>query len=149
VRTRRACLRRTPHAALLAALLLAMACRESGTVSQHRVPGGDAERGERALVRLGCGSCHVIPGVAGAEGGVGPPLTHFADRSYVAGRLRNEPVALVKWIRDPMDVDSATAMPDLGVTESEARDIAAYLYTLSANRLGPPHLIPQRVITGH
>ena len=136
-------------AALLAALVLVASCRESGVAAQHRVPGGDAERGERALVRYGCGGCHTIPGVAGAEGAVGPPLTRFAARTYVAGRIRNEPAGLVKWIRDPWDIDSATAMPDLGVTESDARDIAAYLYRLGANRLGPPHLISERAITGH
>lgn len=133
----------------MAAVLLLASCRESGVVAQHRVPGGDAERGARALVRYGCGGCHTIPGVAGAEGAVGPPLTRFAERTYVAGRLRNEPEGLMKWIRDPIAIDSATAMPDLGVSESEARDIAAYLYGLSTNRLGPPHLFSERAITGH
>jgi cytochrome c1 len=90
----------------------------------------------------------VIPGVAAAEGRVGPPLTDLVDRTFIAGRLRNEPSALVRWIRDPRAVDPNTAMPDLGVTDGDARDIAAYLYTLGGRRLGPPHPVPARTLTG-
>ena len=42
----------------------------------------------------------------------------------------NEPDSMIAWIRDPRDLRSPTAMPTLGVAEQEARDIAAYLYTL-------------------
>ena len=73
---------------------------------------------------------HKIPGVRGAEGMVGPPLTMFAHRAYIAGRLSNQPENLVRWIQNPQDVDPETAMPDLGVIPGVARDMAAYLYTL-------------------
>jgi cytochrome c len=129
------------------ALLLLGGCREEGVVPRQRVSGGDPGRGKRVIVAYGCGSCHVIPGVPAAEGRVGPPLTDLADRTFIAGRLRNEATALVRWIREPRAVDPGTAMPDLRVTEGDARDIAAYLYTLSAGRLGPPRLIPERVLT--
>jgi cytochrome c1 len=125
------------------------ACREVGVVPRHRVVGGDPARGKQAIVAYGCGSCHVIPGVPAASGRVGPPLTDFADRAYVAGRLPNEPSALVQWIRDPQVIDPGTVMPALGVTDADARNIAAYLYTLGADRLGPPHLIPPSSIPGH
>lgn len=134
---------------LLASAVVVTACQESGVVAQQRVPGGDATRGEHRLVAYGCGSCHVIPGVPAASGRVGPPLTDFADRTFVAGRLRNEPIALIAWIQHPQQVSPGTAMPDLGVTDADARDIAAYLYTLVARRLGPPHLFPERAIPGH
>lgn len=140
---------RATLAVLLIAAASAAACREGGVVAQQRVLGGDAARGRDAFVTYGCGSCHVIPGVPAAEGLVGPPLTDFADRTYVAGHLRNEPVGLVRWIRDPQTIDPGTAMPDLGVSEQEARDMAAYLYTLHADRLGPPHPVPQRVLPRH
>jgi cytochrome c len=131
------------------ALTVVSACTESPPPSQQAVAGGDARRGARLITRYGCGSCHVIPGVRGAQGGVGPPLTRFAERTYIAGALRNEPVALVRWIRFPQHVEPGTAMPDLGVTEQHARDIAAYLYTLGRGGLGPPHLIPARVLQAH
>lgn len=134
---------------LLVCAVLASACQEAGVVAQQRVPGGDATRGEQRLVAYGCGSCHVIPGVPAASGRVGPPLTDFADRKFVAGRLRNEPAGLIAWIQHPQQVSPGTAMPDLGVTDADARDMAAYLYTLVSRRLGPPHLIPERMIPGH
>jgi cytochrome c len=131
------------------ALLLLGGCREGGVVPRERVPGGDPARGKRTTVAYGCGSCHVIPGVPAAEGRVGPPLTDLADRTFIAGRLRNEPVGLVRWIREPRAVDPSTAMPNLGVTDRDARDIAAFLYTLRVGRLGPPRLIPAGVLTEH
>lgn len=139
-------------AALAGAVLagsVPLACREVGVVPRHQVVGGDPARGARAIVSYGCGSCHVIPGVPAATGRVGPPLTDFADRAYVAGRVPNESGALVRWIRDPRAIDPETVMPALGVTDPDARDIAAYLYTLGAARLGPPHLFPPSSIPGH
>ena len=94
------------------------------------VAGGDAERGRTALDGFGCGTCHVIPGVRGAVGAVGPPLSGFAQRAYIAGQLPNQPENLLRWVQDPQEVEPGTAMPDLGVGPAVARDMAAYLYTL-------------------
>lgn len=94
------------------------------------VMGGNAERGEDAIGRIGCGACHTIPGIREARGTVGPPLTGWARRSYIAGTLPNAPDNLIKWITEPHSVEPGTAMPHLGVTDQQARDIAAYLYTL-------------------
>jgi cytochrome c1 len=95
------------------------------------VPGGDPDRGRVAIARYGCGACHDIPGVSGARGLVGPPLGQMARRMYVAGVLPNEPENLVRWIRNPPGVDEKTAMPNMGVTDRDARDIAEYLYRLA------------------
>jgi cytochrome c1 len=92
--------------------------------------GGSPKRGEHALIAYGCGNCHTIPGVRGARGLVGPPLTDFARRSFIAGRLPNAPDNLIRWILNPQAVDDRTAMPMLNVRPGDARDIAAYLYTL-------------------
>lgn len=91
---------------------------------------GDARRGREAFVEHGCGACHVVPDLPGAEGLVGPPLGGWSARHYIAGRLVNRPDALVRWILDPPTVDPVTAMPDLGLSEQEAWDVAAFLYTL-------------------
>ena len=124
------------------------ACAEAGA-RPRQVPGGDARRGARLIAQYGCGGCHTVPGVSGARGLVGPPLTAFGERAYIAGSLRNEPEALVRWIRFPQLVEPGTAMPDLGVTDAHARDIAAYLYTLGKGTLGPPHLISPQVLPQH
>jgi cytochrome c1 len=92
--------------------------------------GGDAARGKLTIGRSGCGSCHEIPGIANARGLTGPPLTHFARRTIVAGLLPNTPQNLVHWVRQPQAVVPNNAMPDSGLTDAQARDVAAYLYTL-------------------
>jgi cytochrome c len=94
------------------------------------VPGGNAARGAQRIAQFGCAGCHTVPGVKNADGNVGPPLTRFADRTYIAGMLRNTPPNLVRWIREPQAVVPGNAMPNMGISEADARDIAAYLYTL-------------------
>jgi cytochrome c1 len=80
------------------------------------------------IERHGCGACHSIPGIRAANARVGPPLSRFAERTYIAGSLPNSAEHLVLWIRHPRQLSPGTAMPELGVSEADARDIAAYLY---------------------
>ncbi len=108
--------------------------------------GGAPDRGALAIREYGCGSCHVIPGIPGARGEVGPPLHDFGRRAYIAGALANAPDNLVLWIRAPEVVEPGTVMPNLGVSLEDARDISAYLYTLGGGRLGPPRAFDRRVI---
>ncbi len=115
-------------ALLLGAAVSAAAAGCGGDRSAVAVPGGNAADGPKLIVAYGCGSCHTIAGVEGADGKVGPPLAHFADRRYIAGQLPNTPENLVRWIMDPQAAEPGTVMPDLDVGEPQARDIAAYLY---------------------
>lgn len=113
------------HACLLAAAVLA------GCGSEPRPAlGGDPENGRLLLRQFGCGSCHRIPGVAAADADVGPPLAGVGRRVYLAGVLPNTPENMSQWIRDPQRFAPGTAMPDLQVTEQQARDIVAYLQGL-------------------
>ena len=91
--------------------------------------GGDPQRGAQVIAMKGCGSCHVIPGISGAAGLVGPPLAGFARRTYVGGEVSNTPDNLVRWIVNPQSIEPNTAMPNLGLNEQQARDVAAFLYT--------------------
>ena len=91
---------------------------------------GDVAAGAELIERAGCGSCHMIPGIDGADGLVGPPLIHWSRRVMIAGLLKNTPSNLVTWLMAPQDVVPNNAMPDLGLSEEQARDIAAYLYTI-------------------
>lgn len=113
----------------VAALVLAGACSRPET-PPPTVSVGDPAAGRDAIGRYGCGSCHVIPGIRGADSLVGPPLTSFSRRSFIAGTLPNTEDNLTRWIQDPDSVRPGTAMPDLGVSELEAGDITAYLHTL-------------------
>lgn len=91
----------------------------------------DAERGKTAMQQYACLTCHRIPGLVGPHAPVGPPLDGIGSRTYIAGVLRNEPDNMIHWLRAPQAVNAASAMPDLGVSEQDARDIAAYLATLN------------------
>ncbi len=130
VRSERA--RSQAAAAALVVVLALAACERPRALSAEeaaQVVGGDPERGALAFRRYGCGSCHTLGGVPGANGLVGPPLGGIGARTYIAGVLTNTPENLTRWIQSPQEVDSLTAMPDLGVGANEARDIAAWLYT--------------------
>ena len=127
--------------AALAALVLG-GCVEPEPPAHLAVPGGDVERGRLLVAAYGCGSCHIIPGIGGADGVVGPPLSDWAGRQWIAGNLWNVPANLVAWLHDPQAIEPGTAMPSQGVTEEEAAHMAAYLYTLGEPTLGPPHPLP-------
>ena len=90
----------------------------------------DAERGKQALTQYACISCHAIPGIVGPDAPVGPPLEGIGSRAFLAGGLPNTFENMVRWLRAPQAVNPRSAMPDLGVTEAHARDMAAYLATL-------------------
>ncbi|MBP8001018.1 MAG: c-type cytochrome [Chloroflexi bacterium] len=102
---------------------------DSGSPRQI-VPEGDSDRGRDLLDAYGCDACHTIPGVAGAIATVGPPLDDWPQRAYIAGALINTPENLIQWIREPQEIEPGTVMPDLGVSQEEARDMAAFLYNL-------------------
>ena len=119
--------------ALLVALAALAACGERPEqVNMWELALGDADLGREKIEAYGCPACHTIPGIRGADALVGPPLTGWSERGYIAGQVPNEPDNLVAWLMDPPAIDEDTAMPDLGVDEADARDMAAYLYSLGA-----------------
>jgi cytochrome c len=109
---------------------VAPACTDEAAARAATVTGGSPSRGKDEIRRRGCGSCHTIPGVPGAHALAGPPLDHMASRAYVAGMLPNTADNLRAWIMHPQRIKPNNAMPDVGLSETDARDITAYLYTL-------------------
>jgi cytochrome c2 len=128
--------------ALLAFAALLAGCDEAEPPPELRIAGADPARGRAVITERGCGSCHVIPGIRGAVSWVGPPLLEWSRRAYVGGRLPNAPENLVAWLRDPQAISPGSAMPSLGLTEREARDAAAYLYTLGTAQPVPAGMVP-------
>ena len=111
----------------------AIACRgrQQSVFDQARtLTGGDPGKGMLAIDKYGCGGCHTIPGVNGANATVGPPLNNIASRTVLGGHLTNTPPNMELWIKKPQQIDPKNVMPDLGVTDQDAKDITAYLYTL-------------------
>jgi cytochrome c1 len=119
--------------------VLVVACVSAGAAGCHGETveaayvvqtGGNAGRGHDIIRDAGCSACHTVPGVRGANGLVGPPLLQFGRRGYIAGRVSNNPANLVRWLYDPRDIDPETVMPRIGLSQQQAQDVAAYLYTL-------------------
>jgi cytochrome c1 len=106
----------------------ALSARQTAAIAKA-VTGGDPVRAPVLLRRYGCAGCHTIPGVPGADGKVAPPLTELRGRVYIAGGLPNAPENMVRWIVAPQTFAPHAAMPATGITEKEARDVAAFLYT--------------------
>ncbi len=125
-------MRVSPLICAIATAVLVLGCSGQKGIyeSAKQMTGGDPAAGKAAIRKYGCNACHTIPGVQGAYAVVGPPLDHMRVRIYVAGRVTNTAPNLISWIRNPKQIDDRTAMPNMGVTEKDARDIAAYLYTL-------------------
>lgn len=112
-------------------LFLLSGCGEGDTSETNHLVQGDRSDGRRVIKAFECGVCHTIPGIAGADGIVGPSLAGFGDRSYIGGIMPNRPELLVQWIRNAPDFAPDTGMPAFPmVTERQALDIATYLYTL-------------------
>jgi cytochrome c2 len=117
-----------PVATTVLAVATTVACDARDESSA--VPGADPARGPELVATYGCGSCHQIPGVAGADGRVAPSLEHFSQRGVIAGALPFTADNLVDWIMHPQSIEPGVAMPEMGVTEQDARDLAAYLLGL-------------------
>jgi cytochrome c2 len=109
--------------------LLCVGCAERVATSTYRGPGNPAI-GRQAVADIGCGVCHVIPGVRSARGQVGPTLAGFARRAYIAGTVPNQAENLQRWVLDPPSLVPPTAMPRMPITEEQAQHIVAFLYTL-------------------
>jgi cytochrome c1 len=101
-----------------------------GRITAEQISGGRVVAGKLAITRRGCAACHDVPGISGTEGLAGPSLAKVAVRAEIAGVLANTPGNMVRWLRDPQGVVPGNGMPNQGIGEQEARDIAAYLYTI-------------------
>jgi cytochrome c len=122
--------RQNVSAALCAAVCLVLLAGCGGKPKEKQVPGGDAKLGKQLVTQYQCGACHKISEVRGAAGETGPGLDGFGKLSYIAGSIPNQPDKLTAWLVDPSAMKPGTAMPAMGLTQQEARHMAAYLYTL-------------------
>lgn len=101
---------------------------------------GDPGRGRTLFLESsiaqpsGCGTCHTIRGVPGASGIVGPNLTNVSLRPTIAGdTIPNTPENMTRWILDPPATKPGALMPKLSITDAQARDLTAFLYSQPYN----------------
>jgi cytochrome c2 len=120
--------KRSVFIATAAALAFGLGACSKKPPETDPLTGGNPRVGQQLIARYGCAACHEIKGIAHADSKVGPSLTEMRSQSYVAGVLPNSAANLIKWIQHPRAIDPKTAMPELGVSEVEARNMAAYLY---------------------
>jgi len=112
-----------------AAVLAVAGCKYSSlTLPPNREVSSDIRQAvPEHMIQYGCPTCHVIPGVPGAVGKVGPSLDGLAQRSYLAGNLPNTPENLQRWIMHPQHFEPGAAMPEMNVSAQDAGQFAAYL----------------------
>lgn len=113
-----------------AALVALLAASLAGCQDDQVAMSGNAKHGLALIKQNGCGTCHVIPGVDGAEGLVGPPLNTMGRRIYIAGVRRNTPENMTAWLQNPQAVVPGNVMPNMGLSRQDAVDVGAYLHTL-------------------
>lgn len=99
------------------------------------------QQGVNVVLQRGCGGCHTIPNIPGAQGTIGPNLgphdqvPPVNQRPMIAtfpnGTVANNSVDdLSKWIMNPQALKPGTAMPTLGLSQDEATAAAAFLYSI-------------------
>jgi cytochrome c oxidase subunit 2 len=87
----------------------------------------DASRGQHVFLRKGCPTCHTVQGTP-AAGRRGPDLTHFGSaRTIGAGVLPNTPENLASWIKDPQRLKPGVNMPIIELSDTELREVTAYV----------------------
>jgi cytochrome c2 len=116
--------------AIVGGVLVSRSYHHETAARARDLTGGDPARGRQLAGGLGCVACHITPNVVGPRSKVGPSLAGFAGRRYIAGTAENTPAHLIQFLRDPPSVAPKTAMPHLRLSEADARDLAAFLYTL-------------------
>jgi cytochrome c oxidase subunit 2 len=101
------------------------------------IPSSDqlAKQGQQVFFTAGCVGCHTIEGMevngVKALGDVGPNLTHVGSRTAIAGEvLPLTQENLAKWVHNPQAVKPGTLMPNLGLTQEQANQVAAFLEAL-------------------
>lgn len=92
---------------------------------------GNSERGKALAAQYGCNVCHVIPGVGGPAGSLGPSLQGIGGRpAFSNDVIQNTAANMAVYIQEPARLNPQSTMPPLGVSPADAQDIAAYLMTL-------------------
>ena len=115
----------------LALILLAVACNKGETAAPKEVVPGNAERGRELIAQQGCNVCHVIPGIQGMQGSLGPDLTSVASHPTISnGTVKNTPANMTQFVQNPQSLNPSSSMPAIGLPPGDAQDITAYLYSL-------------------
>lgn len=107
----------------------------------------NVERGYALFESKQCGACHAYSGASPRPTLVPPAAVHGAIAlapDLRVARDRQRSGGLVRWLLDPKKVKPDTLMPAVPMTETEARDLAAYVLSAPLSR-APERKIPARL----
>ncbi|MBA2627709.1 MAG: cytochrome c, partial [Gemmatimonadales bacterium] len=92
--------------------------------------GPDTTGGAKLFAAKGCVGCHALSATNASKGLIGPNLSNVGARRYIAaGTLLNTDENLARWIHNPQAIKVGVLMPNLGVSDEDARTLAQYLRT--------------------
>jgi len=113
----------------------------------HLVPNpnvpGDPDRGRELFSDTkfypggGCGFCHTFPSISNGTFPGAPNLNNVSLRPTLAGEtIQNSPATMKAWIMDPPNVKPNARMPKLNVSDQEAQDLVAFIFSQPYNAIG-------------
>jgi len=137
------------QASAVTAYLVSLAPRDSFRLA-GKFPGGDAAKGKGIVESVGCLGCHAIGDQTNVRAARGTSYDIAPELTRVGSKAR--PDWIFDWVRNPRHYNPTTKMPNLRLTEGEARDVTAYLVTLKDDRTFLPEAIdvtsPERIARG-
>ena len=105
---------------------------DAAKVEAERFNSPEAARGRELFRSLACAGCHTIDRLTAGRFPGAPNLTHVASQKSIAGGLLSpvdEP-NLRRWLANPPAVKPGTAMPNLGLSETQITDLVNFLLIL-------------------
>jgi len=120
------------QAEAITAYLVDVSSRTPFTMARGASAGGNAARGKEIVESVGCLACHAIGdetkvrALRGTSYDIAPELTRVGSKVT--------PDWIYDWIRNPRHYNPTTKMPNLRLTDGEARDVTAYLSTMKDAR---------------
>lgn len=113
----------------IATYLTSSGAQPADTALGVRAEPAQIAHGKQLLSERACVGCHQISGAGLAS----PPQNQPPQRTLGLApdlrfaRERSEPDAIARWLLDPSKVKHDAAMPKLGLSPDDARDLAAFL----------------------
>jgi mono/diheme cytochrome c family protein len=94
--------------------------------------GGNPEHGKELVNTIGCKGCHVIGDDTRMREARGFSYDVAPELSRAGSKL--DPDWMFEWIKNPRQYRPNTRMPNLRLTDQEAKDVVAYLKTMKDTR---------------
>jgi mono/diheme cytochrome c family protein len=116
----------------ITAYLMKISNDEAFPVKRGISDGGNALHGKELVNNIGCKGCHVIGDDARMRDARGFSYDIAPELTRAGSKL--DPDWMFQWIKNPRLYRPNTRMPDLRLSDQEAKDIVAYLKTLKDDR---------------